>query len=277
MSDAGNTLTLIDSHTHLDQYDAAELPALLRRAADAGVRAVITAGVTIESSLQCVRLTERYPGTVWAGVGVHPMDLSGPLSEADIERLRALAAAPGVVCISEIGLDWMKGRVSRAAQEQAFRAQLRLAVELRLPVIFHNREAGMEPLRIIAEETGGAVPVVAHYFQGPEDYALACLEQGVRLSLAKPLLRLPDLQQIIADHVPLESIVLETDAFPQPYKKNRAKWTEPQDLPLVAQKVADLKGVSIAEVAAATTRAVEVILGRDIVEAAPPLSLESLE
>ena len=254
----------VDAHTHIDQHDPDEWPDIVARAREAGVEAIIAAGVTIESSERCVRLAEQFPGAVWAGVGVHPMDISGPLSDSEIERLRELASHERVICISEIGLDWEPGRPDRAAQEQAFRAQLRLAVELNLPVIFHNREAGMEPLRIIAEEVGGTVPAVAHYFQGPLDYARACLDQGIYLSLAKPLLRLPELQEIVANHAPLESIVLETDSYPQPYKKNRNKWTEPRDVPMVAAKVAELKDVTPEEVAEATTATIQRVLGRDI-------------
>lgn len=256
--------TFVDSHTHIDQHDAEEWPDIVARAREARVVGIITAGVTIESSERCVRLAEQFPGVVWAGVGVHPMDISGPLSDGEIERLRELASHERVVCISEIGLDWEPGRPDRAAQEQAFRTQLRLAVELNLPVIFHNREAGMEPLQIIAEEIGDKAPAVAHYFQGPLDYALACLDQGIYLSLAKPLLRLPDLQEIVAHHAPLESIVLETDSYPQPYKKNRNNWTEPRDVPMVAAKVAELKGITTDEVAEMTTSTIQKLLGRAI-------------
>ena len=254
----------IDTHTHIDQHDADEWPDIVARARDAGVEAIIAAGVTIESSERCVRLAEQFPGAVWAGVGVHPMDISGPLLDSEIGRLRELASHERVVCISETGLDWEPGRPDRAAQEQAFRAQLRLAVEFNLPVIFHNREAGMEPLRIIAAEVGDRVPAVAHYFQGPLDYTLACLDQGIYLSLAKPLLRLPELQEIVEKHAPLESIVLETDSYPQPYKKNRNNWTEPRDVPMVAAKVAELKGVPIEQVAEATTATIQGVLGREI-------------
>ena len=257
--------TFVDSHTHIDQHDSEEWPDIVARAQEAGVDAIIAAGVTIESSERCVRLAEQFPGAVWAGVGVHPMDISGPLSDSEIGRLRELASHERVVCISEIGLDWEPGRPDRGAQEQAFRAQLRLAVELNLPVIFHNREAGMEPLRVIAEEVGDAVPMVAHYFQGPLHYARACLDQGIYLSLAKPLLRLPELQEIVAQHAPLESIVLETDSYPQPYKKNRNNWTEPRDVPMVAAKVAELKDVTTDEVAEVTTATIQRVLGRAIV------------
>lgn len=257
--------TYIDTHTHIDQHDPEEWPDIVARARDAGVEGIIAAGVTIDSSERCVRLAEQFPGAVWAGVGVHPMDITGPLSVKEIDRLRELASHERVVCISEVGLDWEPGRPDRTAQEQAFRAQLRLAVELNLPVIFHNREAGMEPLRIIREEVDGRVPAVAHYFQGPLGYAFACMDQGIYLSLTKPLLRLPELQEIVEKHAPMESIVLETDSYPQPYKKNRKNWTEPRDVPMVAAKVAELKGIPVEEVAETTTATIQRVLGRAIV------------
>ncbi len=264
MATAEDRTVLIDAHTHIDQYDAEELPGIIGRARQAGVHSIIAAGVTVESSERCVSLTEQFPGVVWAGVGIHPMDISGLLSDEDLTRLRELAMSSGVVCISEIGLDWEPGRPDRAVQEHAFRAQLRLAVDLNLPVIFHNREAGVEPLRIIREETGRSVPAVAHYFQGSPDYARACLDQGVYFSLAKPLLRQSDLQDIIAKYIPLECIVLETDSYPQPYKKNRSNWTEPKDLRLIAAKVAELKNMSIEDVTESTTRTLQRVVGPKI-------------
>ena len=255
---------LIDAHTHIDQHDPDEWDGIVSRAQEAGVGAIIAAGVTVDSSQRCIDLAETFPDVVWAGVGVHPMDLTGPLTDDDLTRLRALSQHERVVCVSEIGLDWEPGRPDRVQQEHAFRGQLRLARDANLPVIFHNRAAGMEPLGILAEEIGTAVPAVAHYFQGPLDYAMACLAQGIYVSLAKPLLRLPDLQDIVKRHIPLDRIVLETDAFPQPFKKNRDKWTEPRDLPQVAAKVAELKGVSIETVAERTSSTMQSILGRVI-------------
>ena len=255
---------LVVSHTHLDQYDPAELPAILERARRANVTSILVAGVTAESSERCVRLAEEHEGYLWAGVGVHPMELEGPLDDATLARLRELAGRPEVVCISEVGLDYMPDRPARSVQEQAFRAQLRIAIDLGLPVIYHNREAGLEPLRILQEEVGAKISVVAHYFQGPREYAFACLDQGVYLSLGKPLLRLPDLQEIVRRDVPLDRIILETDSYPQPFKRHRERWTEPWQLPQVAAKVAELKGISLDEVAEATTQTLERALGRSL-------------
>ncbi|MBM3947422.1 MAG: TatD family deoxyribonuclease [SAR202 cluster bacterium] len=256
---------LVDTHTHIDQHDPAELPDILERAQKAGVGRIIVAGVTIASSERCIALTAQHPEVLWAGVGVHPMEVTGPLANEEIEELERLARSKGVVCISEIGLDHQAGMPDRAAQEQAFRAQTALAVKLRLPVIFHNREAGFPLLDVLREEAKGRVPLVAHYFQGPRDYAFACLEQGVYLSLAKPLLRLPELQELVRRDIPLDRILLETDSYPQPFKKHRSSWTEPAHLQQVAAKVAELKGLTVEEVEAVTMANLGRVLGREIV------------
>ncbi len=255
---------LFDSHTHIDQYDADELSGIIQRAREAGVAGIIAAGVTMMSTERCIALARQYPGFVWAGVGVHPMEPGIDLSGADAERLRELATVPEVVCVSEIGLDHQQGMPDRSVQERGFRLQLQIAVDTNLPVIFHNRDAGMEPLRILDEELQGRVRMVAHYFQGPADYAQACLDRGIYVSLAKPLLRLPELQDLVRDLVPLDRIVLETDAFPQPFKRKRSNWTEPWQVTQVAEKVAELKSVTVEEVATTTSANLEQVLGRPI-------------
>ncbi|MCZ6514604.1 MAG: TatD family hydrolase, partial [Acidobacteria bacterium] len=92
------------------------------------------------------------------------------------------------------------------------------------------------------------------------DEASAVIDMGCKISFARPLLRLPELQDVAA-RIPLDAIVLETDSFPQPFKKNREKWTEPRDIPLVAQKVAELRGIDVSEVMAATTENALSMLG----------------
>jgi TatD DNase family protein len=260
---------LFDSHTHLDQYDPKELPGIFLRAREAGVAGVVTAGVTVISSEQCVALARENSGFVWAGVGVHPMESAIDLTDADVERLRELATEPTVVCVSEVGLDHQPGMPGRSTQDRGFRLQLQIAVDADLPVIFHNRDAGMEPLRVLDEELQGRVKMVAHYFQGPADYAQACLDRGIYFSLAKPILRLPELQDLVRDLVPLDRIVLETDAFPQPFKRKRSNWTEPWQVTQVAEKVAELKSVAIEEVATTTSANLARVLGRPIGSTGP--------
>ena len=127
-----------------------------------------------------------------------------------------------------------------------------------LPVIFHSREIPGQPdlhleaLKVLRQEQGWRVGGAMHYFQGDERTARECVELGFHVSLAKPLLRRPDLQAI-AGWLPLECIVLETDTYPQPFKGSRDKWTEPRDVPLVAAKLAELKDVPVEEVERVTT------------------------
>ncbi len=99
-----------------------------------------------------------------------------------------------------------------------------------------------------------------HYFQGDEATAREAIDCGFHISLARPLTRLPELQEV-ARVIPLDNIVLETDAFPQPFKKYRHSWTEPRHVLEVAQQLADLKGISVAEVAEVTTRNLAGLLG----------------
>jgi TatD DNase family protein len=110
------------------------------------------------------------------------------------------------------------------------------------------------------DEKVGELTGAAHYFQGSYDEASAVIDLGCKISLAKPLLRLPELQDVAA-RIPLSKIVLETDSFPQPFKKDRAKWTEPRDIPKVAQKLAELRGIDVSQVMAATTENALSMLG----------------
>lgn len=246
-----NGLFLADSHTHLDQYAAEEIPGILERARAAGVRLIVSAGVTVASSEACIALAEGEPD-VYAGVGIHPMDLKGPVDDATYKRLLALARHPRTLMVSEIGLDYLPSSPDRETQHQAFRRQIRLAREVGLPVVFHTRDATADALRILREERVEEVGAVMHYFQGDASVAREVVAAGYLISLAKPLLLEAALQEV-AREIPLDSLVLETDAYPQPFKKHRRSWTEPKDVRQVAEKVAELRGATFDEVAQATT------------------------
>ena len=185
---------------------------------------------------------------------MHPTDLSGPFDERSYTRLRDLTdSADKVVVVSEIGLDFMEGSPDRAIQYQAFRQQIRLARELRLPIVFHSREAHQESLRLLREERAYEVGGAMHYFQADLDTAKRAIDLGFYISLARPLLRLQHLQEV-ASALPLENIVLETDAAPQPFKSKRESWTEPRHVKDVAEKLGELQGISVEEVETVTTQ-----------------------
>ncbi len=244
---------LIDTHCHLDAYATdTEIGEVLERARAVGVRLIVNAGTTVKSSRRCVELTETFP-ELYAGVGIHPMDLTGPVDEGVYSQLiKHATSTDKVILISEIGLDFLDNMPDRAMQYQAFREQIRLARELRLPIVFHSREAHDEVLRILREERAYEVGGAMHYFQGDMDTAQAAIDLGFYISLAKPLLRLPHLQTVAAD-LPLDRIVLETDSAPQPFKAKRENWTEPRHLQDIAGKLAELRGIDIEEVRRTTT------------------------
>ena len=167
---------------------------------------------------------------------------------------------PKVVCISEIGLDFLPASPDHQVQDQVLREQIRLARSLNMPLIFHSRESHSEVFRICREERAHEVGGAMHYFQGDEATAREAIECGFFISLARPLTRLPQLQKVVKA-IPLEHMVLETDAFPQPFKKYRENWTEPRHVREVAQQLADIKGITLAEVAEVTTRNLTRLLG----------------
>ncbi len=258
-SAAASTVPLIDCHSHLDGFGDSEICQILKRASAAGVGAIVTAGTTLDTTLRAVQLANEHP-LLFAAAGLHPTDLTGAVLGETECTLAELAASDRVVAISEIGLDFQDTSPDRAVQFQAFRRQIGIARELGLPIVFHSREASRDALRVLREERGFEVGGAMHYFQGDQRAAREAIDLGFFISLARPLLRLPDLQSVVAE-LPMDWIVLETDAYPQPFKKDRRRWTEPRHVAEIAGALAQLKGMSVAEVAGATTSNALTMLG----------------
>jgi TatD DNase family protein len=253
-------LLLGDAHTHLDQYAPEEIPGILERARAAGLGFIICAGTTVDSTRACIKMSRQYE-MFYAGVGIHPMEAHVPIDESTYSSLEAMAREnPKVICISEIGLDFLPESPDHEVQDQVFREQVRLARSLKLPIIFHSRESHAEVFRVLREENAGDVGGAMHYFQGDEATAREAIDGGFYISLARPLTRLPELQEV-ARVIPLENMVLETDAFPQPFKKYRHNWTEPRHVLEVAQKLAEIKGTTVEEVARVTTSNLANLIG----------------
>jgi len=245
-------ILLGDCHTHLDQYPLAEMPEILDRARDSGVAFAVCAGTTLQSTQNCIDLAEMHE-PLYAGVGIHPMEANDPVDEkvyAELERMAKSSSK--VVCISEVGLDYLPESPDHDTQDQVFRQHIRLARSLKLPIIFHSRESHPAVFKVLREENADEVGGAMHYFQGDEETAREAIDCGFYISLARPLIRLPELQEV-AKIIPLENIVLETDAAPQPFKKYRTNWTEPRHVQSVAQTLAEIKGIPVEEVARATT------------------------
>lgn len=245
-------ILLGDCHTHLDQYPLAEMPEILDRARESGVAFAVCAGTTLQSTQNCIDLAGMHE-PLYAGVGIHPMEANDPVDEkvyAELERMAKSSSK--VVCISEVGLDYLPASPDHDTQDQVFRQHIRLARSLKLPVIFHSRESHPAVFKVLREENADEVGGAMHYFQGDEATAREAIDCGFYISLARPLIRLPELQEV-AKIIPLENIVLETDAAPQPFKKYRTNWTEPRHVQSVAQTLAEIKRIPVEEVARATT------------------------
>jgi TatD DNase family protein len=227
-----------DTHCHLNHPDLyPEWQAALFRAQQSGVERLILIGYDLESSRRAVELAAQ-SDALYAAVGIHPHDAAQCDADA-LATLRQLAQQPRVVAVGEIGLDFYRDLSPRAAQYEAFHAQMRLAQSLGLPVILHCRDAYDELLGVLAKYP--TVQGVLHCFSGTAAHAQRGLELGYSLGIggvitfksAEPL-------RAIVQSMPRDRLLLETDApylAPHPY---RGKRNEPAYLPLIAQQVATL-------------------------------------
>mgnify|MGYP003988212055 CR=1 FL=1 len=258
----------IDTHAHIPQHPTDEFAEIIGRAEDANVGAIFTAGTTVEDSKLAIDLAEKH-ARVFAGVGVHPTDLERSLTSDDLDQLSNLASSPQVVVMSEIGIDHQDKSPNKEWQAESFHAQINIARKHSLPIVFHIREQADDydahsardaALSILKETNAGELGGTAHYFQGRWNFAKELLDLGFNISFAKTLTRIQDLEES-AKNTPDDRILVETDSYPQTFKKNRAKWTEPRDIPIVAEKLAALRGVSTAAIEELTTQNPFTMLG----------------
>lgn len=245
---------MFDTHAHLnDRAFKNDIEGVLTRAADAGVDRVICPGYDLTSSRRAVEIAGKFDN-VWAAVGVHPHDAKS-LTDETIAELRMLAAMPKVIAIGEIGLDFYRDLSPRAVQEQALRSQLGLAKQLGLPVIVHDREAGADILRVIEDEGPPDAGGVMHCFSGDLDQAESVLALGFYLGFAGPVTfdKSRNLREV-ARSIPIGRLLIETDSpylTPEPYRGRRTN--EPAFARVVAEKVAEVRGVDLEEIAGATS------------------------
>ncbi|MFO0842960.1 MAG: TatD family hydrolase [Gemmataceae bacterium] len=204
---------LCDTHAHLDaeQFDP-DRPAVLDRARAAGVTRVIAVGITASSSERCLELSRRHPG-VEATVGIHPNEIT-QAAPGDWDRVREMAARPGVVGVGETGLDRYWDKTPFALQEEWLVRHLELGRELGLAVVIHCREAEADVVRLLREafDRHGPVRAVMHSFSGSRETAEACLAMGLYLSFAG-MLTYKNAQPLrdVAVGVPPGRLLVETD------------------------------------------------------------------
>ena len=246
---------MIDSHCHLDSEPfAGDLPAVLQRARDAGVRRMICigSGQDITSARSSVALAAQEPD-VYATVGVHPHDVA-QMSEADWGVLADLAGLPKVVGIGETGLDYHYAHSPRETQQTAFRRFIALARTARRPVVSHVREAHDDAAEILRAERAADVGGVIHCFTGGVDDARAYLELGHYLSFSGILtFKSADDIRAAASFAPVDRILVETDApylAPIPHRGQR---NEPAFVARTLEVLARLRGISVDDADRVTT------------------------
>lgn len=237
-----------DTHAHLDdaryREDFAEV---LVRAQAAGISRILNPGYDLESSRRAVNLAQKFP-SIWAAVGVHPHDAQGAGQET-WDELVSLAKEDKVVAWGEIGLDYFRDLSPRPVQQKAFVVQIELANALRLPIIIHNRDAHQDILRLLKEnrpEHG----LVFHVFSGSWEMAKELLNLGFYLSFGGPLTYRNARQALeVAEKVPLDRLLVETDSpylTPEPFRGQR---NEPARVVEVVKRLAEIKGLEVSEIA----------------------------
>jgi len=244
---------LFDSHAHIDdeRFDS-DRDAVITRAQKNGVSGIINIGACMASSARSLELADQYD-CIYAAVGNHPHDAKD-VEDADYDRLAEWTKNPKVVAIGEIGLDYHYDLSPRDVQQAVFIRQLDVARQTHMPVVIHDREAHGDIMNILKKEGKGLVGVL-HCFSGSMEMALEVLKLGFYISVAGPVTfknaaKLPE----IAAAVPLDRLLVETDCpylTPHPYRGQR---NEPAYVRLVAERLAELRGMEFAALAEATTQ-----------------------
>jgi len=251
---------LIDTHAHIHFAEFRdELDAVLERAHAAGVGKLLSVGVTDTDSAQAIAVARAYEH-VWATVGLHPHDADRGYEA--LEELARLSAHETVVAIGECGLDRYKSETSPEDQERALRFQIELALERKLPMIFHVREAFPDFFRILDDYEGRQVSGVVHSFTAGTRELEGALLRGLHVALNGIMTFSQNESQLkAARRVPLNRLIIETDSpflAPVPVRGRR---NEPANLAHTARFLADLRGESFDQLASATTANAERLFG----------------
>jgi TatD DNase family protein len=248
-------LSLVDSHCHLDRLDLnylqQNLQQLLAFAREQGVIHFLCVGIDLENFSKVLNIAQHY-ADISASVGLHPTEQAA--KEPTFSELLALARHPKIVAIGETGLDYYRDETKKAEQQARFRKHIQIAIELDKPLIVHTRQAREDTMRILQEERARKVGGVLHCFTEDLAMAYAALEEGFYISFSG-ILTFKNAQELqsIAQQIPLERILIETDSpylAPHPF---RGKPNQPAYVRYVAEKLAELRQLPLEKIAAQTT------------------------
>lgn len=244
---------LIDTHTHIDLENFKDrFDEVLANAKEYGVEKVVIPGVEPKGFERILALSEKYDN-VYGAVGVHPEDVNAFNDEA-ANLMREYLKHDKIIAVGEIGLDYYWDKSQVELQKEIFEKQILIAKEAGKPVLVHDREAHQDCFEILKKTKAGDVGVVMHCFSGSPEFAMECVREGFYIALGGVVtFKNSKKAKEVAQVVPLDRLLLETDApymAPVPF---RGKENEPAYVKFVAQEIADLRGISFDEVAQATT------------------------
>jgi len=242
----------IDSHAHiqLSQFNR-DRDAVLKRAHEVSVSHILAIGFDMETSLGAIELAEQHTH-IYATVGMHPHDAKD-LTDDTLKTFRELAAHRKVIALGEMGLDYYRNLSPRPVQKEAFEKQLDLAEELQLPIVIHNRDAYMDILPIL-EARQGKIRGVLHCFTGDVELMRRSLIIGFHIGIGG-IVTYPNAKdvQAVAQEVPADKLLIETDCPWLTPQFRRGKRNEPAYVHAVAEKIAELRGTSIETIGETTT------------------------
>lgn len=241
-----------DSHAHLDDEKFHEdRKELISKAREEGVDLILNPGADLASSEAAVALAQQYH-FLYAGVGVHPHEAKN-VNENVYARLKELSQKDKVVAIGEIGLDYHYDNSPREVQKEVFKRQLQLASDMNLPIIIHNREAHGDTYEILEKYFDAKNGGVMHSYSGSLEMANRFIDMGLYLSISGPITFKNAKKNVeLVREIPLEHLFIETDSpylTPVPY---RGKKNHPAMVQYVAKKIAEIKNISVEEVAEKT-------------------------
>jgi TatD DNase family protein len=244
---------LFDSHAHLNaiQYEE-DIVEVIQRAKDEKVTHIVVVGFDKETISKAMELTDQYD-MIYAAVGWHPVDAID-MTEEDLKWIKQLAAHPKVVAIGEMGLDYYWDKSPKEIQKEVFRKQIQLAKEVKLPIIIHNRDATEDVVRILQEENANEVGGIMHCFTGSLEVAKQCMDMNFYISFGGPVtFKNAKKPKEVVKEIPMDRLLIETDCpylTPHPY---RGKRNEPSYVKYVAEQIAELRGVTLEEIATKTS------------------------
>ncbi|NUH84843.1 TatD family hydrolase [Bacillus firmus] len=250
-----------DTHAHLnaEQYNE-DLQEVIDRALSEGISNIVVVGFDRPTIEKAMELTEKYD-FIYASVGWHPVDAID-MTEEDLQWIEELSSHPKVVALGEMGLDYYWDKSPKDIQQEVFRKQIRLAKKVKLPIVIHNRDATADIVEVLKEEGAGEVGGIMHCFSGSPEIAQECVDMNFYISLGGPVtFKNAKKPKEVADVIPLEKLLIETDCpylTPHPH---RGKRNEPSYVKLVAEQIAEIKGLSTEEVAQATTENAKKLFG----------------